>query len=331
MPSRSASPPPTLADVAAAAGVSTATASRALSGRGSASSHARTEVLRAAAALGYVPNPLAVSLARRRGHRIVIGFVATHEWMLADQYASRVISAAARTAGEHGAGVSAAWIRPGDATGLADLAGDRSVLGVLLVNHSRGLLDAAPAGLRGRIAVIGPGFDRVPSHDVDTPSAMRASLRHLVTGGRRRIAMLTGPAWVPSMRRPYAAYRDGMAGHGWPVRTVAGGLSTASGRAGAVAALRRWPDLDAVVASTDLTALGVLEALADSGRRVPDDVAVIGFDDVPLAQLGRPPLTTATHPVEQIVAGAVGTLLSGGADPGLAVVHRSALVPRRSA
>ncbi|MDG4797617.1 LacI family DNA-binding transcriptional regulator [Micromonospora sp. WMMD1082] len=322
---------PTLADVARAAGVSTATASRALNGTGPVSAPVRERVRRIAADLSYVPNPLAVSLARRRGHRVVIGVVATHAQMLTDQYVARLVGAAAREADAHGLGVSTRWLRPGDVTPVADAARDRGVHGLLLVNHSLQLLDAVPVALRGRVAVVGPGFGRVAAHDVDTRAAMHASLRHLIDGGRRRIAMLTGPGWVPSMRQPVAAYRASMREHGLPVRTVTGGLSLETGAAGARRVLRSWPDTDAIVAITDVTALGALRELADSGRRVPDDVAVVGFDDVPLAALGRPALTTGTHPVERIAAGALRCLLDGTAAAEAEVVHPSTLVPRQSA
>ncbi|WP_433527980.1 LacI family DNA-binding transcriptional regulator [Micromonospora sp. CA-263727] len=214
---------PTLADVARAARVSIATASRALNGNGPVSAQALADVRRAAAELSYVPNPLAVSLASRRGHRVLIGMVAVRAEMLTDQYATRLVSAAAREADEHGLGVSVRWIRPGEPAPVVEAARDRGIHGVVLVNHDAELLDAVPEALRGRVAAIGPGFGRVASHDVDTRTAMAASLRHLIAAGRRRIAMLTGPTWVPSMRQPLAAYRACLREHGLPARTAIGG------------------------------------------------------------------------------------------------------------
>ncbi|MGK5441094.1 LacI family DNA-binding transcriptional regulator [Micromonospora sp. URMC 105] len=322
---------PTLADVARAAGVSTATASRALSGRGPVSAGARADVLRAAAALAYAPHPVAVSLARGEGHRVVVGVVAPSPRLLTDQYATRLVAAAARTADPYAVGVSARRLRPGDRAALDELARDRSVRGLILVNHGADLVEALPAALRGRVVAVGPGFGRMPAYDVDTASAMAAGIRHLTATGRRRIAMLTGPAWAASLRRPLAAYRAGMRAHGLACRTTAGGLTDTTGRAGLRRLMRRWPDTDAVVAITDAVAIGALRALADDGVRVPDDVAVIGFDDGPLAAAARPALTTGTHPVEAIAAGAVRALLTGSADADRPVVHPSVLVRRRSA
>ncbi|MFF5171186.1 LacI family DNA-binding transcriptional regulator [Micromonospora sp. NPDC000089] len=321
---------PTLADVARAADVSTATASRALSGRGPVSARARADVRRAAADLAYVPNPLAVSLARRRGTRIVVGVVAPRAAMLTDQYVTRLVTAAARAADEHDLGVSARRLRLGDPSALADWARDRGVHGVLLVNHDAALLAALPRALHGRVAAVGPGFGHAPSYDVDTGAAMGASVRHLIAAGRRRIVMLTGPGWVASMRQPVEAYRAVLRAHGLPARTLVGGLSTATGAAATRRALNRWPETDAIVAITDVTALGALRAARAGGRRVPDDVAVIGFDDIPLAALGEPALTTATHPVERIAGRAVGGLIAGAvADE--RVVLPSTLVRRASA
>lgn len=321
----------TLADVARAAGVSVATASRVLTGRGYASAYARAAVRRAAADLGYLPHPLAVSLSRGRGYRVVVGVVAPDPEMLTDQYPTRVISAVGQVVDEHQMGVAARWLRPGETSQLAELARDRSVHGLVLVNHTAELLDALPPSLRGRVTVIGPGFDRAPSHDVDVTMAMELRLRHLLTARRRRIAMLAGPAWVPSLGLPVAVYRARMKEHGLPPRTVSVDRSLAGGRAGAQAVLRRWPDTDAIIAITDMVALGALTALAHRGARIPDDIAVAGFDDVPLAELGRPPLTTVTHPVEQVATGAVRALFTGKVDPDDSVVHPVALVPRQSA
>ncbi|WP_446214041.1 LacI family DNA-binding transcriptional regulator [Micromonospora sp. IBSANI012] len=322
---------PTLADVARAAGVSTATASRALSGRGPVSAGARADVLRAAAALAYAPHPVAVSLARGEGHRVVVGVVAPSPRLLSDQYVARLVTAAARAADPYAVGVSARRLRPGDPADLDELARDRSVRGLVLVNHRAELVEALPAALRGRIVAIGPGFGRVPAYDVDTTSAMAAAIGHLTATGRRRIAMLTGPDWAASLRRPVAAYRDGMRAHGLPGRTTSGGLTDSTGRAGLRRLMRRWPDTDAVVAITDAVAIGALRALAEDGVRVPDDVAVIGFDDAPAAASALPALTTGTHPVERIAAGAVRALLTGDAAADRPVVHPSTLVRRGSA
>jgi DNA-binding LacI/PurR family transcriptional regulator len=112
-----------------------------------------------------------------------------------------------------------------------------------------------------------------------------------------------------------AAYRAAVGAAGLPVRVVAGGFDTASGRAGAREVLRRWPDTDAVYGICDEVALGALQVLRAAGRQVPGDVAVAGFDDIPAAEFSGPGLTTATHPVECIAdaaaRGALGRVADG--------------------
>jgi DNA-binding LacI/PurR family transcriptional regulator len=147
--------------------------------------------------------------------------------------------------------------------------------------------------------------------DVDNGHAAAVIVGHLLASGRRRIAMITGPAWMPCSWRMTDAYRDAMAAAGLPVRLVPGGFGFEDGRVGAREVLRRWPDTDAVFAVCDATALGALSTLRELGVRVPGDVAVAGFDDVPMAAWSGPALTTATHPVEAIATDAASAVLTG--------------------
>jgi DNA-binding LacI/PurR family transcriptional regulator len=109
---------------------------------------------------------------------------------------------------------------------------------------------------------------------------------------------------------------------------VPGDFTARRGRAAADRILRRWPDADAVVAVSDATALGVLQGLAVRGVRVPSDVALTGFDDIPLAGAVYPALSTATHPVERIAAAAARAALSGRTD---AEIFPSRMVLRSTA
>lgn len=188
---------------------------------------------------------------------------------------------------------------------------DRSVAAVVLVNHNAQLLQSLPPALTSRTAAIGIASGQVPGFDVDSPSGVRALLRHLHASGRRQIVLVTGPTRFSAARRPLEACRAFMQEVDLPVRTVGGDYSAQRGHAAAQRAIHRWPGTDAVIALSDATALGVLAALAQSGRAVPEDVAVAGFDDVPLAALAHPGLTTATHPVEAIAAAAARCALEG--------------------
>lgn len=318
-----------LEDVAKAAGVSRATASRVMSGSGPVSAPARERVRAAARSLDYSPDQVARSLVNRSGFRLVMAVVGTTSRVLDDPYVDRAVAAAAEAAAPYGVGASLQWLSR-EAPRLDRLAEDRSVRGVVLLNTTEATLDAVPAALRGRVASIGIGSRTVPSVDVDNGGGADAVLRHLYATGRRRIAMVTGPQWMPCAWRSVEAYQNLMRSAGLPARLVGGDFTAGTGQGAMRTVLRRWPDTDAVYAVNDATALGALAALRQEGRQVPGDVAVAGFDDIPFAALSTPALTTASHPVSRIVAAAVIAAI-GQAPVPPTVVFPSTMVRRESA
>ncbi len=321
-------PPVTLEHVARVAGVSRATASRVLTGSGPSSAEARGRVQAVAERLGYVADPVARALVHGRGTRLVVAATAAAPDALECAYLSRVVATTAAVCADQGLGVALQWLPLGGPQAALDgLARDRSVAGVVLVDTTRLVLDSVPRELHGRVVSIGAGSRDVPLVDVDTEAAATAIVGHLVATGRRRIALIAGPTWLPCSERPVAAYRAAVAAAGLPARVVAGGFDTASGRAGAREALRRWPDTDAVYGICDEVALGALQVLRAAGRQVPGDVAVAGFDDIPAAESSG--LTTATHPVERIADAAARSALGRVADG--PTLFASDLVVRESA
>ncbi|BCJ46670.1 LacI family transcriptional regulator [Actinoplanes ianthinogenes] len=288
-----------LADVARQAGVSPATASRVLTGSGPASATSRAAVLAAAERLGYRPHPVARQLASGSGTRVVFAVRDERADILRDPFVTRATTAIATALCPDGLGVSVRHLGLECAADLDELATDRGLAALVLAGHDRALLDALPPRLRGRTAVIGAG-----GTDVDSAAGVGALLSHLYVIGRRRIALISGPAWLAASAAPVAAYRELTRSAGLPARVVRGDFTSDRGRAAARAILRRWPDTDAIATVSDATALGALQALAALGIQVPDDVAVTGFDDVPLAGAVHPALSTATHPVEEIAAAA---------------------------
>jgi DNA-binding LacI/PurR family transcriptional regulator len=298
---------------------------------GSASTPARARVHAAARQLGYTTNPVARALANGSGLRLAVVVHGRSATVLDDPYTDRFIAAAAKAVAPQGVGVSASWL-PMDRTGprlLSQLGEDRGICGVILINTTERVLAALPPSLSGRVVSIGVGAPGVPSFDVDNSSAATTTLEHLYATGRRRIAMITGPTWLPCARRPVDVYRDLMSAAGAPVRLVSGDFSAHSGRSAATEILRRWPDTDAVYAISDAPALGVLAALAASGVDVPGDVAVAGFDDIPFAELSAPALTTASHPVGGIATAAANAVLAGRPAPPV-TWFASQLIRRRS-
>jgi DNA-binding LacI/PurR family transcriptional regulator len=139
--------------------------------------------------------------------------------------------------------------------------------------------------------------------DSDNTAGARIATGCLLDAGRRRVATITGPLDMGAGQDRLAGYRAALAGAGLPddPGLVAHGDFTVEGGARAMRQLlASAPDLDAVFAASDLTAIGAIGVLAERGVDVPGRVAVVGFDDVREAGLSRPPLTTVRQPIEQL-------------------------------
>jgi DNA-binding LacI/PurR family transcriptional regulator len=139
--------------------------------------------------------------------------------------------------------------------------------------------------------------------DVDNASGGRHAVAHLIAAGRRRIASIAGPQDMGVGVARLTGYREACAETGLPADEdliAYGDFSEPSGVAAMRQLLARRPDLDAVFVASDLMAAGALRALREAGRRVPDDVAVVGFEDSAVARQTEPPLTTVHQPVEEM-------------------------------
>jgi DNA-binding LacI/PurR family transcriptional regulator len=319
----------TIYDVARRAGVSKSTASRALTGQRRVSPEAVEQVKRAAVELGYVRNPAALSMSTSNGTRVVIGVVSPRAQLVIDEYLCRVVATAARVCAAEriGVGVEAFGLRGPDP--FDALARDPTVHGVLLVNTTESVLSTVDHRFAGRVVSIGVGSSVVPAIDVDNYVGARAIICRLVESGRQRIAMVTGPRWMPCLNRMRQAYTEVMTAAGLPKRTIVGGFTAESGQRATEAMLRRWPDVDAVFAVCDATALGVIASLRARHIDVPGDVAVAGFDDTELARYTE--LTTATHPVEAIAEAATRAVLAARATRPPDMYFPSQLVARQTA
>jgi DNA-binding LacI/PurR family transcriptional regulator len=147
---------------------------------------------------------------------------------------------------------------------------------------------------------------------------------HLLATGRRSVATITGPPDMVAARDRLAGYRRAREEAGLaPDRDLEqpGDFSRRGGRAAALALLRRRPEVDAIVAPSDLAAAGVLDALHELGRRVPADVAVTGFDDTSAATSAQPALTTVRQDLSRMGAEMVRLLLDAAEDPTAAPTH----------
>lgn len=144
------------------------------------------------------------------------------------------------------------------------------------------------------------GDSRLPYVDVDHRRGVETAIAHLRGAGRRRIATIAGPQDMVGGLERLAGYRAAVTEAGRPPVVAIGDFTRGSGAAAMQRLLEADPRLDAVFVASDLMARGALAVLRQAGRRVPDDVAVVGFDDVELAERAEPLLTTVRQPVERL-------------------------------
>lgn len=297
---------PTLEVVAERAGVSRSTASRVLTGATNVSPAARESVMRAAAELGYLPNLAARSLVTRRSDSVAFVVSETEERFFSDPFFGAVLRGAHAEISR--AGLQLLFVITGtddERRKFQSFAGSGHVDGVVLISlHDD---DPTPAKLRASgiplVSVGRLGVDDGVTNFVDTDniSGGRMAVRHLVERGCQRIVTITGPQDMTGSRDRLEGFGLGLsaAGRGrLPGDAVAGDFTAAGGAAAMRALLTTIPDVDGVFAANDLMAIGALQELRIAGRKVPDDVAVVGFDDIALAGVAQPALTTVAQPIE---------------------------------
>jgi DNA-binding LacI/PurR family transcriptional regulator len=307
---------PTLEDVAKVAGVSRATVSRVVNGKRKVAPAVQEIVLQAVAATGYVPNRAARSLVTRRTGTVAVVVSGAEPpaddglylpRILADPFFGRVVGSFVRS------------LRPHDVHPVLMLADSdqarEQVVSYLRFGNADGALlvsthpdDPLPEMLvaTGRPTVLFARPPRpMPVSYVDAANADggRLAADHLLDRGCRTIGAISGPLDVRAAHDRLEGFRDALArrGHAY-VPSVEGNFTVESGESATAELLRTVPGLDGVFVSNDVMAQGALHALREAGRRVPDDVAVVGFDDSPVATLSRPSLTTVRQPVEQMAA-----------------------------
>ncbi|WP_169952119.1 LacI family DNA-binding transcriptional regulator [Microbispora sp. H11081] len=328
---------PTLEAVAARAGVSRATVSRVVNGQLTVTPQIRDAVMRAVDELGYVPNSAARSLVTQRTDSValVVSEPPTRVFSEDPMFSTVIRSASLELeAADKQVVLMLAGSQKSHARIERYVAGGH-VDGVMLISmHGADPLPAAvarmgvPAVSYGRPAVPVP----LPYVDNDNVGGAVKAVRHLLDRGRRRIATIAGPQDMIGGQDRLAGYRDALRDSDRRSIVAVGDFTRQSGAAAMRHLLQDDPQLDAVFVANDLMAIGALQALRQAGRRVPDDVAVVGFDDIEAARFTEPPLTTIRHPVSEQAAAMVQLLLGllrGG--PAVPVVLPTELVVRDSA
>ena len=320
----------TLRDVARIAGVSTATVSRALERPDAVAEETKRRILEAVASCGYTPNISARNL-RKMETRLVTILIPD----VTNPFFNEIVRGIEQVAREHGYSVLLADTEnlPGQETAYGSLLAAPRTDGMILLNGR------VPAGLmpqghtQGKLPPIVVACEYVtnvdlPTVQIDNIEAAREATEHLIQLGHKRIGFITGPLWNVLSRDRMHGYRDALldAGLTFQDQLVAqGNFSIASGVAAATQLLHlpQWPT--AIFASNDEMAIGAIRAIRDRGLRVPQDLSIMGFDDIRFAAFVDPPLTTVSQPGGEIGRMAMTLLLK--IMTGEAVDDRRILLP----
>jgi LacI family transcriptional regulator, galactose operon repressor len=307
--------PPTIRDVAARAGVSHQTVSRVMNDSPRVTAATRERVLASIEELGFVPSPLARGLLSNKTRSL--GVVAED---ISDHFFARMAAGAEAEARRRGYYLMIGSVEPGDdEAGYLRLMLERRVEGLIVARPSVPLsAEALTAGVPVVAVGVGAQTD-VPVVDVDNRRGGYDATKHLLERGHRRIATIVGPGSWPSAAARLDGYRRALqeAGAEELVEQAADwGLE--DGLAAASRLLERNAGFTALFAHSDLIALGAIRRLREAGLRVPDDVSVVGYDDLPVADYVEPALTTVHQPMREVGEVAAGLLLdqlAGGAPP----------------
>jgi DNA-binding LacI/PurR family transcriptional regulator len=341
--------PCTLEDVAARSGVSRATVSRVVNGSPRVSDHARAAVEQAIEQLGYAPNRAARSLAAHRSDTVALVVSEPSTRLFGDPFfAGTIWGIAAALAGSRYQLVLLMVQGESDRMGVERHLLRSNTDGVLLLSTRRddplpGRLVAAgipcviaghPGGIAAAAATSSP--PAIGFVDADNTGGAHRACAYLIGRGCHTVATIAGPPDMAPGTDRLTGWRQALAAARRPAATslvAEADFTRAGGAVATRALLERHPEIDGIFAASDLMAIGALDALRSAGRRVPDDVAVVGFDDSELAADTDPPLTTVRQPIERL-GGEMGRLLLDQLDRAASprgVTLETELVVRRSA
>src|SRR4051812_3079953 len=328
---------PTLEAVAARAGVGRGTVSRVVNGSPNVSAEAREAVQRAIDELGYVPNRAARMLVTRRTDTVALFVSESEERVFGEPYFAGIIRGISVGLADTGLQLLLAIARSAEDHACFEryLTGQH-VDGVLLISlHGQ---DPLPRHLEdsGVPTVLGGapvGVEPVSCVDADNRGGAQDAVEHLIGLGRRRIATIAGPQDMRVGVDRLSGYRDALAAAGLPELVGTGDFSEESGVRGMCELLAHEPELDAVFTASDPMAVGAMRVLKERGLRIPDDVAVVGFDDSATARHTDPPLTSVHQPLEAMgreMARLLVARIRGEPIPQPVVILKTHLVPRAS-
>jgi LacI family transcriptional regulator len=335
---------PTLEEIGTLAGVSRSTVSRVVNNHLKVRADLRERVLKVIAETGYYPDTVARSLAshrsfsRRRSYIISLVIQETAQILFTDPYFAVLIQGIAEACNQNNYILTLV---------LFHLMKDNEELPTHMLQNQ--IFDAAiitttqmddmliPHLIENQIpfVLVGSHSDpRVNSVDVDNQHGAYTVVEHLIRLGRRRIAIISGPSTNFTAEQRKQGYLNALQAHGLPIDETliqTGGFSEVSGYECMQQLISLRPD--AVFVASDVMAIGAMRAVRDEGILIPTDMALVGFDDLPLAAITDPQLTTVRQPIKQLGIQAVQTLidiLEQGPKPARRAVLNTKLVIRKS-
>ncbi len=295
----------TLEAVAAHAGVSRATVSRVINDSPRVSPEAKAAVERSIETLGYVPNRAARSLVTKRTDSIALVIAERESRLFADPVLAGMVSGIAAelantnymfvlltAQGEENRIARYVRNRHADGVILMSLHGDDPLLTMLEKQRFPAVLSGRPLSNHA-----------IPYVDADSENGAKAAVEYLLAQGRKRIVSIAGPQEMCAGIDRLTGFKAGLPAElkqHWREFVAIGNFTEESGEAAMRDLLQRVPDLDAVFAANDLMAAGALRVLKANGRKVPDDVALVGFDDSNIARHTDPQLTSVRQPIEDL-------------------------------
>ncbi len=301
-------PHATVRDIAREAAVSVATVSRALNGHSNVRPEVREHIESVALRLGYVPHAAARHLSSAKSGMIGVVVPDLH-----GEFFSELLRGMDREASERGL-YCMMMVMHGDAQrGVAALHAMRGRVDGLVVMAPQvsadELLAHLPRGMPAVLVNCAPGHSGRTELRIDNVAGASALVEHLIATGRRRLVHISGPAGNIDADERLRGAQEACARAGLPLRVLAGDFKQPSGAAAAATLVEEGADIDAIFAANDMMAIGAMMTLKRTGIVVPDQIAIAGFDDVPLTRLISPSLTSASIDIASFGASAVARLV----------------------
>lgn len=318
----------TLEEIAALAGVSRSTVSRVVNGQPRVSSTTRMLVQRVIADKGYTPNAIARSLASHRSRTIGVLIPATMTYSIASPYYALLMLGITTACDRRGYNLMLSPATAHTPSGYARIIGGGLIGGLIVSSTAAGpdmLTWLQASGVPVVLLGLAPDFPQISSVAADYAQGGKLAAEHLIRLGYRRLAIIAGPADHAGACARHDGFMAALrqAGIACPAEyDVIGEFTEDGGREGMQRLLKLASPPQAVFCANDAVALGAMQVIRETGLRIPGDIAVVGFDDMPMAQSVQPSLTTIRQPTEQMGLAAVDMLLGMLEAPSVDPSHR---------